>query len=591
MRQCRPRRSLRGVRGRWLSGVAVFTVGALFMLLGSSERNALLAPGPLTSHHAQVLSRAAVAERCATCHPGANGSAGEWLADALDGTGVHDDATGEAAATQSGLCLECHRELHAGGDPMLAHGLPAGSLDSAGRPNVVAASLGVGAPLPDPALGASHGDPLACAACHQEHHGELHDLTALTDARCQACHTERFASFAEDHPDFGLWPSTRRTRIAFDHASHSGVHFAKANKEFDCRSCHLEDASGDLTARPDYHAACAECHDAELRASFGEGLALLSLPTIDAAELQGVESWPETLQGDFDGELSALTKLLLAADPAAERAMRSLGEDFSFFDIDASDDDHLAAAATLVAALRTLLNELQEEGHGAIAYRLEQLSGRNDLDARTADLVGRLPIELIDRAQASWFGDAATPEAYDAVEDRRIGGGWSLDDDRFALRYRPIGHDDPLVRAWLDAIVSLPEERAALRDACLAEFTRPSAPGGCFECHSVERSTKGELVVNWSGRDRLAEPRGFTKFSHRPHLVQPELSDCTHCHRLDESSTGSRSYVGADPTRFTSEFVSLTKAACVECHRPHAAGDRCTQCHNYHVDAAVWRRK
>lgn len=570
-RSCTPKRSLRSIRGRWITGTALFTFGALLMLFGSSRRNELIVPGGLTTHHAQVIARGEWSNRCAACHPGANDDVGSWIKTA---------ALGEAhnGMTQSDLCLNCHRDLAtAGAEPLLAHGLAPEALPKKDR--VIASLVSFSMPG-SPAHGVAS-DPLACAACHQEHHSAEHDLAALTDARCQACHAERYDRFAEDHPDFGVWPTTRRTRIRFSHASHQGTHYAKANRAFDCRSCHLADATGDLTARPDYHDACAECHDADLARSFEQGVAFLALPTIDREALAGAApaAWPADALGDFDGDLPAFTKLLLAADPEAAAAMERLGPDFSFFDIDATDPDSLADSAALTSALVRLLEDLQEEGHGAIAGRLRDLL---DEETDAADLVARLPIDLVDRIQATWLGTEAPPEPFDAIEDRTTGGGWAIDDDRLQLTYRPAGHDDPFLRAWLDAIAALPPERAALRDACLAEFSRPGAPGGCLECHSVE-NVNDRLTINWRGRDRLSEPRGFTKFSHRPHLIQPDLADCTHCHRIDASVDPSAAYTGADPHRFTSEFAPLSKAACVECHRPHAAGDRCTQCHNYHV--------
>lgn len=576
VKHCKPKRSLRAIRGRWLRGAAIFTVGAVLMILGGSLRNDLLAPGALSSQHAQVIARTDWSNRCATCHPGANGSPAAWLAMAWHGSG---EANG---VTQSALCLECHQEMAtAGRKPLLAHGLPAESLPRTAKPRaafVSAASFAMPS-VATPAHGMSASDPLACAACHQEHHGAQHDLKVITDARCQACHAEQFQSFATDHPDFGAWPVARRTRIAFNHASHSGQHYAKASRSFDCRSCHLEDAAGDLTLRTDYHGSCAECHDADITKSFGDGLVMISLPTIDTAAIDAGK-WPERATGDFDGDLPAFTKLLLAADPAASEAMKALGADFSFFDVDPNDEEQVAAAATLISALKRLLAETQEEGHGAIAYRLRSLVG--DAAKPDADYVGHLPVELIDRIQATWIGDAATPEEYDAIEDRRTGGGWSIDDERLALLYRPTGHDDPLVRAWLDAIVALPEDYAAVRDACLAEFRRPGAPGMCFECHSIDQTPAG-LTINWRGRERLTEPRGFTKFSHRPHLVQPELANCTHCHRIDTAADPRSVYASFDASRPASEFAAISKSACIQCHKPHAAGDSCTQCHNYHV--------
>lgn len=579
VKRCKPKRSLRSIRGRWLRGAAVFTIGAVLMLLGSGARNELAAPGALSSHHAQVIARADWSNRCATCHPGANDGPAAWFTAAIDGGGETH------GVTQSTLCLACHQDmLSSGREPLLAHGLPTEALPRNAKPRAVfveAALFELKAPGM-PAHGMSASDPLACAACHQEHHGASHDLKAINDARCQACHVERFDRFATNHPDFGSWPVVRRTRIAFNHASHDGQHYPKANRPFDCRSCHQEDATGDLTMRPDYQAGCAECHEADVSKSFGDGLAFLSLPTIDPAAIDAGR-WPERAQGDFDGELPALTKLLLAADPNANAALETLGADFSFFDVEPIDAEQVAAATAIVEALQRLLDEVQEEGHSAIAYRLRKLlDGAAGSDA---DYVGHLPVELIDRIQATWLGDAPPPEEFDAVEDRRTGGGWLVDDDRLTLLYRPTGHDDPLVRAWLDAIVALPDQYAGVREACLAEFRRPGAPGMCFECHSIEQSPSG-LTVNWRGRERLTEPRGFTHFSHRPHLVQPELANCTHCHQIDAGADPRSAYASFDATRPASEFVSLSKSACIQCHQPHAAGDSCTQCHNYHVEVA-----
>ncbi|MEQ8850115.1 hypothetical protein [Botrimarina sp.] len=584
-KRCRPRRSLRAIRGRWLRGAAVFTLGAVLMLLGAAGRNEVLAPGELTSHHAQVIARDAWANRCAACHPGANNGPGEWLASAIAGGG--DDPHN----TQSALCLDCHKQLDAdGAAPLLAHGLPADTLQRRPASWLTPTEALLAAPR-----GRGEADALACAACHQEHHGAGHDLAAITDARCQACHAERFHSFATDHPDFGLWPVERRTRIAFNHGSHSREHYVKANRDFDCRACHVPDAAGDLTARVDYHAACGECHEADLKNSFGEGVDFLALPMIDHDALvdagHAPPAWPDALRGDFDGGLPPFTKLLLAADPRAAEAMTLLGEDFSFFDVDPRDPQRVAAAQSLAEALRRLLDDLQEEGHGAVSYRIGKLSGAEPdkaAPASEADLVARLPIELVDRALATWFSGAEPPEPFDAIEDRRTGGAWSLDDSRFTLRYRPSGHDDPWLRAWLDAIAALPSEHAALQQACLAEFARPGAPGGCIECHSVERDGD-RLTINWRGRDRLSEPRGFTRFSHRPHTAQPELADCTACHRLEEPAATPATYATAaytshDPQQFTTDLAPIAKAACTPCHRPHAAGEGCTQCHNYHVE-------
>ncbi len=72
-------------------------------------------------------------------------------------------------------------------------------------------------------------------------------------------------------------------------------------------------------------------------------------------------------------------KLLLAADPAAARAIEKLGADFEFLDIDASDKDQLAASAELAAAIKKLVSELNEGGPAAAIKRLTiALGGESD---------------------------------------------------------------------------------------------------------------------------------------------------------------------------------------------------------------------
>ena len=494
------------------------------MLQGAGDRNELIVPGPLTSHHAQVLARNP--QRCDACHTNAKDGFGLMV------TRVLLERSSEGRPTQSSLCLDCHQDLATeGAKPLSAHGLPGGAL---GHP--------------------SGSDGIACATCHQEHHGALADLSVISDARCQACHEQRYDSFASDHPEFALWPAGRRTRIAFNHATHQSTHHPKANQTFDCRSCHLEDATGDLTERVDYQGACASCHEAELRKGSDQGIALLALPL------------SETSTSPEQATRSPLVRLLAASAGA--------------------DGD-----ATAESSIASLMDELQEEGHEALSYRLGALLGSPMTDTLRDDLLRGLPVELIDHAQSAWLEGVDPDEPFDAVTDRRTAGGWFAEDETRTIRYRPSGHDDPFLRAWIDLAVALPPEHRALRDKCLEEFSSPDSPGQCLTCHTIDRLRDGSLSVNWSGRDRLNEPRGFTHFSHRPHVLQPELSDCTSCHTIDPAAAqGAVSTVIGDPREFRSDFVALRKSACVDCHQPHAAGDHCSQCHNYHVSPMAVER-
>jgi hypothetical protein len=121
--------------------------------------------------------------------------------------------------------------------------------------------------------------------CHQEHHGATHDLTYMSDAACQACHQEQFHSFATDHPEFDRWPNERRTRIAFDHASHQAKHFPAEKEAFACTLCHQQAASG-FQETLGYGASCAKCHDSDLATSWETGIPFVSLPMLDTDALR-----------------------------------------------------------------------------------------------------------------------------------------------------------------------------------------------------------------------------------------------------------------------------------------------------------------
>jgi hypothetical protein len=149
-----------------------------------------------------------------------------------------------------------------------------------------------------------------------------------------------------------------------------------------------------------------------------------------------------------------------------------------------------------------------------------------------------------------------------------------------------------VLTAWLQVLASTPPlETQPIAAAMFKELSKPTAPGLCASCHSVEQAGGGALVVNWRAYDRTSEPRGFTKFSHGPHLVLPQLGDCTSCHAIDDGATVSP-YADLSPQHFVSEFKPMAKQHCAECHTKAAAGDRCQSCHNYHVEEVErWRLK
>ena len=109
-------------------------------------------------------------------------------------------------------------------------------------------------------------------------------------------------------------------------------HFAEKKQAFDCRSCHVEDATRRVQLLASYETACASCHDEKIATSVGRGVPMFALPTLDVEALKAaghdIGAWPEAATGDFDGRLPPVMKLLLAGDPAAAQAMATLGAGF-----------------------------------------------------------------------------------------------------------------------------------------------------------------------------------------------------------------------------------------------------------------------
>ena len=155
-----------------------------------------------------------------SCHFSGHETFSQWLAVALGSV---------SSEGESQLCTLCHdRGVH----PFKAH-----SID----PQLLASWTRTAKALTNPAktpmkLSLStikvsatelRERELPCASCHVEHRGQAVDLKQMTNAQCQGCHSNRFRSFEQDHPEFYNFPYERRTRIWFNHASHIDQHFSQ----------------------------------------------------------------------------------------------------------------------------------------------------------------------------------------------------------------------------------------------------------------------------------------------------------------------------------------------------------------------------
>jgi hypothetical protein len=169
---------------------------------------------------------------------------------------------------------------------------------------------------------------------------------------------------------------------------------------------------------------------------------------------------------------------------------------------------------------------------------------------------------------------AATTPTPVSNEDWVAAGGWYRRGG--TLYYRPGGHADPFMTAWLD--LSARVDPAAPIFELLAQ---PKGPGLCVKCHSVE-VVDGIKRVHWRGRHPEVTASGATIFDHGPHLSQVGKAGCGSCHRLDPDADYAHNYEAAAAPP-ASNFYQLHKAACVGCHAKKAVGDDCQLCHRYHV--------
>ena len=206
--------------------------------------------------------------------------------------------------------------------------------------------------------------------------------------------------------------------------------------------------------------------------------------------------------------------------------------------------------------------------------------------------------DLLAGGAAEATPSATPPPAPAAVaksaEDWVAIGGWFRPQDTFTLRYRPASHADPFLVAWLDAaakLASRPAPPAAM--AIFRQMADPQSAGICMKCHTVDQH--GAITqVNWQPTEARPKPRGFTTFSHAAHLSLFGNTACETCHQLNPKAQYAKFFSGESaalaeraPSHFESNFVPLSRAACVQCHQPKVAGDSCLLCHRYHAGATT----
>jgi len=177
------------------------------------------------------------------------------------------------------------------------------------------------------------------------------------------------------------------------------------------------------------------------------------------------------------------------------------------------------------------------------------------------------------------------PEPLDA-EAWAETGGWYRQD--FAVLYKPVGHRDDFMQAWLDySGRQYGKDNARLAAPVFDMLSDKQAQGQCAKCHSVDGASEDSRNVNWQPFKAAGSAITSTKFSHEPHFGQPGDKGCLACHVVESDAKFTDTYKSLDPMVFVSNFKPVKQQQCSECHQPKIAGQSCILCHVYHMDKII----
>lgn len=165
-------------------------------------------------------------------------------------------------------------------------------------------------------------------------------------------------------------------------------------------------------------------------------------------------------------------------------------------------------------------------------------------------------------------------------EDWNSSGGWYRDE--FVLRYRPTGHADGFIRAWLD-LTGASGQQLKESGEVFEGLVDSKAPGLCGKCHSVDTQADGGQKVNWQAYEPADGLKKSVRFSHAAHFSLLDEKGCMTCHKRDAKADYAGSFKDRNPATFNANFKPLPRAVCAECHTAAKAGDNCLTCHNYHL--------
>ena len=171
---------------------------------------------------------------------------------------------------------------------------------------------------------------------------------------------------------------------------------------------------------------------------------------------------------------------------------------------------------------------------------------------------------------------AVSPEAWAEF------GGWYRKD--YAILYKPTGHADIFMRAWLDfSGHAFGSKGAKLAGPVFQLLADKSAQGQCTKCHSVDAGAGKSRRVQWGASSIVDKQQRFTKFTHEPHFQLLDGRGCLTCHEMGKVKKFDKSYQSLNPAALQPNFKQVKKQVCATCHKSTAARQDCVLCHDYHV--------
>lgn len=380
-----------------------------------------------------------------------------------------------------------------------------------------------------------------CVACHTEHKGSDQSITEVTNHTCSNCHQDRFVDFAKGHPDFSArYPYQQKQTLYFDHSSHIDGHFIDSShhgkNSFDetfanqaansCITCHdLSFTDRSVKPKP-YEQICQSCHEHQIT---GNPLVLMTIDEVSP-----------TLLGLFDAN----------DEPDAEEIALQL--------IDEIKSESLEPLFNLT---------------GEHSPKLWQ--GLNPFEAK--------------QAAEFWAEEEDHEKAMEDSEVIEAMNGWQFgenEDGDQAIYYKPVGHNDALIKAWIEYYLnrSNNEDNHELIQQALDQLLDKQGPGACGKCHAAGLNNGIQQgVIQWGYVEQNYNPH--VTYNHQPHIdLMGKTEACQSCHKINHQSDFASYFKaqGNDPRSYESTFMAINKHTCSECHSAEKIRSDCLTCHQYH---------